>query len=58
MIMQVRNGEEVENADILRFAQLFSDELNLENWERMQLVSICQVYRFKLGHDVDSFEGA
>jgi hypothetical protein len=24
----------------------------------MQLVSICQVYRFKLGHDVDSFEGA
>lgn len=40
---QVRSGEPVENADLLRFAQLFNDELTLDNLERVQLVSMCQV---------------
>lgn len=41
-IKKVRSGEAVENADILRFAQLFNDELTLDNLERVQLVSMCQ----------------
>ena len=41
--VQVRSGEPVENSEILRFAQLFNDELTLDNLERVQLVSICQV---------------
>lgn len=41
--LQVRSGEPVENADLLRFAQLFNDELTLDNLERVQLVSMCQV---------------
>ena len=39
---QVRSGESVENSDILRFAQLFKDDLTLDNLERVQLVSMCQ----------------
>mmetsp|Transcript_18273 Transcript_18273/g.39333 ORF Transcript_18273/g.39333 Transcript_18273/m.39333 type:complete len:828 (+) Transcript_18273:252-2735(+) len=41
-VKKVRAGEAVENSDILRFAQLFNDELTLDNLERVQLVSMCQ----------------
>ncbi|KAG1666318.1 hypothetical protein FOA52_004800 [Chlamydomonas sp. UWO 241] len=41
-ITKVRNGEPVDNADIVKFAQLFNDELTLEKLERVQLVSMCQ----------------
>ncbi|KAJ9528467.1 hypothetical protein QJQ45_020357 [Haematococcus lacustris] len=48
-VLQVRSGQEVENAEIIRFARLFNDELTLDNLERLQLVggglgdvSMCQ----------------
>jgi len=34
---QVRSGQEVENAEIVRFARLFNDELTLDNLERLQV---------------------
>lgn len=36
--LQVRSGEAVENHEILRFAQLFSDDITLDTLERLQLV--------------------
>uniref|UniRef100_A0A7S0S1J7 Mitochondrial proton/calcium exchanger protein n=1 Tax=Chlamydomonas leiostraca TaxID=1034604 RepID=A0A7S0S1J7_9CHLO len=41
-IKKVRAGEPVENAEIIRFARLFNDELTLDNLERLQLVGMCQ----------------
>ncbi|KAJ9505326.1 hypothetical protein QJQ45_005737 [Haematococcus lacustris] len=48
-VLQVRSGQEVDNAEIIRFARLFNDELTLDNLERLQLVgeglgdvSMCQ----------------
>ncbi|KAL6755050.1 LETM1-like protein-domain-containing protein [Haematococcus lacustris] len=41
-LKKVRSGQEVENAEIIRFARLFNDELTLDNLERLQLVSMCQ----------------
>jgi hypothetical protein len=35
--VQVRSGQEVENAEIVRFARLFNDELTLDNLERLQV---------------------
>jgi len=35
--LQVRSGQEVENAEIVRFARLFNDELTLDNLERVQV---------------------
>jgi hypothetical protein len=35
--LQVRNGEPVDNADIVKFAKLFNDELTMENLERVQV---------------------
>lgn len=40
--MQVRAGESVDNYEITRFAQLFNDELTLDNLERIQLVNLCR----------------
>ena len=37
--VQVRSGQEVENAEIVRFARLFNDELTLDNLERLQVGS-------------------
>jgi LETM1 and EF-hand domain-containing protein 1 len=37
----VRAGAEVSNADLIRFASLFNDELTLDNLDRVQLVSMC-----------------
>jgi LETM1-like protein len=39
---QVRAGEPVSNAELLRFAQLFNDELTLDNLERLHLVNLCR----------------
>ncbi len=39
---RVRAGEPVSPAELLRFAQLFSDELTLDNLERVQLSSLCR----------------
>ncbi|CAD7705180.1 unnamed protein product [Ostreobium quekettii] len=38
----IRKGEPVDNNDIVRFGQLFNDELTLDNLDRVQLVSMCQ----------------
>ena len=40
--VQVRAGEPVNNYEITRFAQLFNDELTLDNLERIQLVNLCR----------------
>jgi LETM1 and EF-hand domain-containing protein 1 len=40
---RVRSGEPVDNAELIRFAALFSDELTLENLDRVQVVSLCQL---------------
>ena len=42
MTLQVRAGESVNNYEITRFAQLFNDELTLDNLERIQLVNLCR----------------
>ena len=39
---RVRAGEPVAPAELLKFAQLFNDELTLDNLERVQLVSLCR----------------
>ncbi|MEW5310737.1 MAG: hypothetical protein WDW38_002505 [Sanguina aurantia] len=39
-IKKVRAGQTVENDEILRFGQLFNDELTLDNLQRLQLVSM------------------
>ncbi|CAD7704609.1 unnamed protein product [Ostreobium quekettii] len=39
---RVRRGEPVDNNDIIRFGQLFNDEITLDNLDRVQLVSMCQ----------------
>lgn len=39
---QVRAGEEVDNAELVKFAQLFNDELTLDNLERVHLVNLCR----------------
>mmetsp|Transcript_43719 Transcript_43719/g.139340 ORF Transcript_43719/g.139340 Transcript_43719/m.139340 type:complete len:749 (+) Transcript_43719:147-2393(+) len=41
-ITRVRSGGYVSNADIVRFAKLFNDELTLDNLERLQLTSLCK----------------
>ena len=35
-------GESVNNFEITRFAQLFNDELTLDNLERIHLVNLCR----------------
>jgi hypothetical protein len=40
---QVRAGAEVSNDELVRFASLFNDELTLDNLDRVQLVSMCQL---------------
>ena len=40
--LQVRAGESVNNYEITRFAQLFNDELTLDNLERIHLVNLCR----------------
>jgi len=40
-VKKVRSGQEVENAEIVRFARLFNDELTLDNLQRVQLVGLC-----------------
>jgi hypothetical protein len=37
LTLQVRTGREVDNAEIIRFARLFNDELTLDNLERLQV---------------------
>ncbi len=43
MCLQVRAGAEVSNAELVKFASLFNDELTLDNLDRVQLVSMCQL---------------
>lgn len=40
--MQVRAGEPVSQYEIVKFAQLFNDELTLDNLERIHLVNLCR----------------
>lgn len=40
--MQVRAGEPVDNDELVKFAQLFNDELTLDNLERIHLVNLCR----------------
>lgn len=40
---QVRAGAEVSNAELVKFASLFNDELTMDNLDRVQLVSMCQL---------------
>lgn len=42
-INRVRAGAEVSNAELVKFASLFNDELTLDNLDRVQLVSMCQL---------------
>ncbi|WIA07926.1 hypothetical protein OEZ85_007404 [Tetradesmus obliquus] len=42
-INRVRAGGEVSNDELVRFASLFNDELTLDNLDRVQLVSMCQL---------------
>ncbi|CAL8464272.1 g3807 [Coccomyxa elongata] len=39
---RVRAGEPVSQYDIVKFAQLFNDELTLDNLERIHLVNLCR----------------
>ncbi|KAK9786798.1 hypothetical protein WJX73_003279 [Symbiochloris irregularis] len=39
---RVRAGDPVSNFEITRFAQLFNDELTLDNLERIHLVNLCR----------------
>lgn len=39
----MRAGSEVSNAELVKFASLFNDELTLDNLDRVQLVSMCQL---------------
>jgi len=41
-LRKVRSGQEVDNAEIVRFARLFNNELTLDHLERVQLVGMCQ----------------
>jgi LETM1 and EF-hand domain-containing protein 1 len=41
--LQVRAGAEVSNNELVKFASLFNDELTLDNLDRVQLVSMCQL---------------
>jgi hypothetical protein len=43
LFTQVRAGSEVSNAELVKFASLFNDELTLDNLDRVQLVSMCQL---------------
>ena len=40
--LQVRAGEAVDNKELTKFAQLFNDELTLDNLERIHLVNLCR----------------
>ena len=40
--VQVRAGEPVSQYDVVKFAQLFNDELTLDNLERIHLVNLCR----------------
>lgn len=42
-LLQVRAGAEVSNDELVKFASLFNDELTLDNLDRVQLVSMCQL---------------
>ena len=42
VLCQVRAGEVVSQYEIMRFAQLFNDELTLDNLERIHLVNLCR----------------
>ena len=42
LCVQVRAGEPVSNFEIMKFAQLFNDELTLDNLERIHLVNLCR----------------
>lgn len=42
-LKDVRAGKNVSNKDIMQFATLFSDELTLDNLDRVHLVTLCQV---------------
>ena len=42
MHVQVRAGEPVSQYDVVKFAQLFNDELTLDNLERIHLVNLCR----------------
>ena len=41
-LKDVRAGKNVSNKDIMQFATLFSDELTLDNLDRVHLVTLCQ----------------
>lgn len=41
-LRDVRAGRAVGNADLMRFATFFSDELTLDNLDRVHLVTLCQ----------------
>mmetsp|Transcript_17598 Transcript_17598/g.52868 ORF Transcript_17598/g.52868 Transcript_17598/m.52868 type:complete len:846 (+) Transcript_17598:182-2719(+) len=41
-MQKVRAGEEVDNAELVKFAQLFNDELTLDNLERVHLTNLCR----------------
>ncbi|KAK9846594.1 hypothetical protein WJX81_007347 [Elliptochloris bilobata] len=41
-LRRVRAGEVVSQYEIMRFAQLFNDELTLDNLERIHLVNLCR----------------
>ena len=38
----MRAGERVDNSQLIKFAQLFNDELTLDNLERIHLVNLCR----------------
>ena len=38
----MRAGERVDNSQLIKFAQLFNDELTLDNLERVHLVNLCR----------------
>jgi LETM1 and EF-hand domain-containing protein 1, mitochondrial len=42
-LADVRDGRNVSNADIVKFARLFNDELTLDSLDRVHLVTMCQV---------------
>jgi LETM1-like protein len=49
-LKDVRAGHDVSNKDIMQFATLFSDELTLDNLDRVHLVTLCQARRRLRAH--------
>lgn len=57
-LSDVREGKNVRNADIVKFARLFNDELTLDNLDRVHLLTLCQVRQLFAAAVIDIVKGS